>query len=192
MKLQLGIAAMIVVAVMMVIGPSKAQTCLENANNQLDMNACASKSFQQADAQLNAVFQQILKEYAHDPVFLGKLKIAQQAWVTYRDAELAALFPHSGGRARYGSAFPMCTSSAQESLARSRTAALKRWLDGTRRNKTELFISSRARNRPRGAIILKESCKTSLRIYHLYHSLENQVARRRAELDNGVINAARR
>ena len=72
------------------------------------------------------------------------------------------------------------------------TTKLKRWLDGTRRSRKRLSIPSRAKNHPRGAILLKESSKTSLRIYHTYHALENQVARRKAELDKRILRQVNR
>jgi len=138
MKRQLGIAVIaLLVTNITAAGSAESQqhaakTCIQTAYTQLEMNECASTSFQRADAELNSVFQQILKEYGDDTVFIEKLRISQRAWIVFRDAELDALFPKTGNRRRvYGSVFPMCWSYALGSLTRTRTAELRRWLNGT-------------------------------------------------------------
>ncbi|MBS7564127.1 DUF1311 domain-containing protein [Mucilaginibacter sp. Bleaf8] len=98
-----------------------------HAQTQTSMNATAATGYQQADKELNTVYQKILKQYAKQPVFIKKLKTAQRLWVQLRDAELAAKYPSPGA---YGSAEPMCKATYLESLTRERTKFLRVWLDG--------------------------------------------------------------
>lgn len=55
-----------------------------DAQDQHTMNRCAQEEFQKADAELNKVYQQLLLklETAHKE----KLRLAQRAWVVFRDA----------------------------------------------------------------------------------------------------------
>ena len=97
------------------------------AQSQTAMNMDAGSGYQKADKELNMVYQKILKEYAAQPLFVKKLKVAQRLWIQLRDAELAAKYPKGGS---YGSVEPMCESLYLESLTRERTKFLKIWLTG--------------------------------------------------------------
>lgn len=100
---------------------------------QAQINACAGAAFGRADAELNRVWQAIQTKYADQPVFLARLKAAQRAWLSFRDAEMAARFPLAPGQqahVEYGSVFPMCESQLKATLTAQRTAQLKVWLDG--------------------------------------------------------------
>jgi uncharacterized protein YecT (DUF1311 family) len=104
--------------------------CMDNAQSQADMTACSSQSLSAADKELNQVYQQVLSKYAKDPVFIGKLKTAQKAWLAFRDAELAARFPDND-KSNYGSVYPMCAHNELEAMTRKRTEELRAWLKGT-------------------------------------------------------------
>ena len=104
--------------------------CMDNAQSQAAMNACASQSLSAADKELNQVYQQVLHKYAKDTVFIGKLKAAQKAWLAFRDAELAARFPVED-KTNYGSVYPMCASNELEAMTLKRTEELREWLKGT-------------------------------------------------------------
>jgi uncharacterized protein YecT (DUF1311 family) len=82
-----------------------------------------------AEAALNAVYQQVLSEYSADPIFIDAFVAAQRAWLAYRSAELLARFPHRTSR-MHGSVLPMCTSLVGEELTRQRIAHLRQWLTG--------------------------------------------------------------
>lgn len=101
--------------------------CLEKAQTQFEMNACAGDELAAADAELNRVYQAILEKYKDDSLFIEKLRAAQRAWLAYRDAELEAKFPPSDG---HGSVFPMCAAQHKAKLTRERVAKLREWLDG--------------------------------------------------------------
>lgn len=89
------------------------------------INQQADASFQQADAALNRVYQQIRRQYRDQPRFLDKLKAAQLAWIRFRDAELQARYPPTADgdpSISDGSMYPTCIASAMERLTRERTA----------------------------------------------------------------------
>jgi len=101
--------------------------------NQMELNACAADEYAAADKEMNTVYRQILKEYADEPLFLGKLKIAQRLWVQLRDAETEARFPvgsNENPRDVWGSAMPMDVDTYRAELTRQRTKQLRVWIDG--------------------------------------------------------------
>jgi uncharacterized protein YecT (DUF1311 family) len=105
--------------------------CFDKAQTQADLNSCAGEEYAAADAELNRVYKQILEKYRDEPKFIAKLRAAQRAWLTYRDAELDAKFPHADEKSvYYGSIFPMCDSQYKAGLTRERVAKLREWLDG--------------------------------------------------------------
>src|SRR5687767_11940624 len=87
--------------------------CFEKATTQLESNDCAARQYQEADAELNRVYKAILEKHKEDKLFVEKLRAAQRAWLTYRDAEIEAKYPHAGEAHYYGSIFPMCDSLYQ-------------------------------------------------------------------------------
>ncbi|MGD8176784.1 lysozyme inhibitor LprI family protein [Marinimicrobium sp. ARAG 43.8] len=93
-------------------------------------------SFQEADAELNRVYQQIRAAYADDDAFLGKLKKAQQAWITLRDADLEARFPADNKQAYYGSVYATCAANVKTTATIERIAFLQQWLDGVEEGET--------------------------------------------------------
>lgn len=100
--------------------------CFERAQTQVELDRCADADYQAADAELNRVYQQVRQRHAGDETFLRRLQAAQKAWLSYRDAELAARYPEPPRS--YGSAFPLCRAALLAELTRERTARLQRWL----------------------------------------------------------------
>lgn len=100
------------------------------AQSQAEMNAEACGAFREADEELKRVYARVLSEYASDAKFVRKLRAAQRAWLTFRDAHLEARFPAEDKRGAYGSVFPMCFCGVQEELTRARTAQLTKWVEG--------------------------------------------------------------
>jgi uncharacterized protein YecT (DUF1311 family) len=98
------------------------------SQTQLEMNSDSYHIYEDADKELNLVYQQILKDYANDSLFISKLKISQRIWVKFRDAELEMKFPEEEKRVVYGSMYPMCESSYLKRLTIARTEKLKEWL----------------------------------------------------------------
>ena len=111
--------------------PAFAQDVVCNpGGNQLELNACADQEFRKADAELNAVYRQIVTRLAGEPVALAKVKAAQRLWVQLRDADLEARYPvgaDENPRFLYGSMYPMLYSANKAELIRQRT----QWLRAT-------------------------------------------------------------
>lgn len=96
--------------------------------NQLELNACADQDFRKADAELNAVYRQIVTKLAGEPVALAKMKAAQRLWIQLRDADLDARYPvgkDENPRLLYGSMYPMLYSGAKAALTTARVTYLR-------------------------------------------------------------------
>ena len=105
--------------------------CYDTAKTQADLRECADHQAEAADKRLNDVYQLIVREYSTDPAFIAKLKSAQQAWLSFRDAELQAVYPRENKLASYGSVWPMCNLQERTRLTEERTKELQRWMKGT-------------------------------------------------------------
>lgn len=110
--------------------PASGDTCMDSAQSQAAMNACAQQNLGAADKELNQVYQQVLAKYASDKVFIAKLRAAQKAWIAFRDAELEARYPASDKQLQYGSVYPMCANNDREAMTRKRIEQLRAWLKG--------------------------------------------------------------
>jgi uncharacterized protein YecT (DUF1311 family) len=99
------------------------------AQTQMEMNDEAAANYQKADKELNAVYNQILKEYASDPAFIKNLKVSESIWIKFRDAEMKTKYPEREDH-YYGSMHPVCAYNYLESLTVKRTDDLKPWLIG--------------------------------------------------------------
>jgi len=115
---------------------SSGDKCIDNAQTQTAMDECASNSLQVADKELNQVYQQVLTKYASDKVFIAKLRLAQEAWITFRDAELEARYPASNKSGEYGSVYPMCADNELEAMTRQRIEELRMWLKSVKEGET--------------------------------------------------------
>jgi uncharacterized protein YecT (DUF1311 family) len=98
---------------------------------QQPMNACARWDFEQADAELNALWDEVL-EYARvhlsnadegddRPSGEERLRTAQRAWITLRDEHCAVWSYHMRG----GSAEPMLYHGCRADMTRDRIEALR-------------------------------------------------------------------
>lgn len=134
-KIQIQACAPLLLTTLLLFSTVKSEEkidCSAGGSTQMEMNICAGRLLQSADLELNSVYSAVLKQHASDESFVKKLKIAQRAWVAWRDAELDALYPNENPPTEYGSVFPMCRNSKLEQLTRERTKQLKQWLDGTK------------------------------------------------------------
>jgi uncharacterized protein YecT (DUF1311 family) len=94
--------------------------------SQSEMNAQAAKNYKKADAELNKTYQQVMKKYADNVLFIKELKAAQQLWVQFRDAEFKRAYPHYyEGNTYYGSMFSLDKSTFLEKMTKERTKTLK-------------------------------------------------------------------
>ncbi len=99
------------------------------AQTQDEINRQANNAFKDADKELTVIYQSILKDYKLDTVFVKRLRLAQQAWIVFRDAEVKMVFPDRQP-GYYGDVLPQCIANFKEQLTRSRAETLKAWLTG--------------------------------------------------------------
>jgi len=97
------------------------------AQTQAGMNKAACDEYTKTDAELNTIYRQVLRERQADAGFTRKMRAAQRAWIAFRDAHLAALYPAADTRREYGSVYPTCRCAALAETTRKRTEELRRW-----------------------------------------------------------------
>ena len=104
----------------------------DNAMAQFELNACAYKEYERADAAMNAQWKVTtahMKKIDADfdrtqdtrPGYFDTLLAAQRAWLTYRDQHCTG----EGYVMRGGSAEPMVFSGCMTQLTEARTKQLK-------------------------------------------------------------------
>jgi uncharacterized protein YecT (DUF1311 family) len=96
--------------------PSRGQT-------QMQMTQQAEASFEAADAELNAIYDQVTKALPDEPA-RKKLIHAQKAWGIFRDAQAEL----DADQARGGSLQPQIYAMSEEATTRARIAQLKQLL----------------------------------------------------------------
>lgn len=104
--------------------------CNAPAQTQAEMNDGACAKYKKADAEMNAVYLQVLNKYKSQTAFVSKFKAAQRAWVAFRDAHLESLYPEPNKLQAYGSVNPVCRCGVLTELTAERTKQLKQWLNG--------------------------------------------------------------
>lgn len=93
------------------------------ARTQQDLNLCASRAFQQADAELNKLYQQLLKDAG--AAERAKLRAAQLAWLKFRDAHCEyEAFGNTGGSI-YPMVYGFCRAEVTGERARQFRDTLK-------------------------------------------------------------------
>ena len=109
--------------------PRRSTEPCANARTQLELNECYCNQYKKADAEMNQVYQKLISTNTDNKLFIDKLRLAQRAWVSFRDAQLDAIYPVTDDpRAKYGSIYPMCYCMAQTELTVERTKQLQRML----------------------------------------------------------------
>ena len=96
---------------------------------QSEMNRCADLDAREADADLNRVYQELLSKLKNDDTAVKKLRAAQRAWLTFRDAHLQELYPAEDKQQEYGSIYPMCYAQIATAMSKERTVQLRKMLN---------------------------------------------------------------
>lgn len=100
------------------------------AGGQLEMNACASDDLAEADRELNKTYRALLQKEGQNIIFVRKLRVAQKAWLAFRDADLEAMYACEGDpRVCWGSIGPLCYASYKAKVTRERTKRLRELVD---------------------------------------------------------------
>lgn len=97
--------------------------------NQMEMTYCAEQGWQEADADLNAVYKEAMAAMKETDSYLpaelkgaaAALRDAQRAWIPYRDKACEAY----GFQARGGSMEPMLIYGCLATMTRQRVEELK-------------------------------------------------------------------
>jgi len=123
--------ALVALALLAAGQPADALDC-DDARSQAEMNACAARDFEAADAELNRVWRQAIGN-ARDldrepdanaderPSYENTLRDAQRFWLAFRDAQCA----WEGYEARGGSMETMIYETCRSTLTRQRTDQLR-------------------------------------------------------------------
>ncbi|WP_206185451.1 lysozyme inhibitor LprI family protein [Sphingosinicella sp. CPCC 101087] len=104
----------------------------DDPQTQAEMNLCASTDFERADDALNRLWPEVIEavrraDMAFGPAADGRvsgetrLREAQRAWITFRDAHCIAV----GYGARGGSLEPMLFNGCRARVTRERTDQLR-------------------------------------------------------------------
>ena len=100
-------------------------TCSDAAKTQMEMNACAGAEAVRADKQLNDVYAQVRAIAAKMPEAAAKVKIAERAWITFRDAYIEATYPAKDKQTEYGSMYALDVALLRAKLTRQQISALQ-------------------------------------------------------------------
>ncbi len=109
-----------------VVVPQGGQHQCEQAGSQYEATACAGREYKQADAELNKVYQQVLRQEDKDGQ--ARLKAAQLNWLKFRDTECA----YEAGDYIGGTMRPMVAAFCLAAVTNDRTKQLKEILQARR------------------------------------------------------------
>jgi len=73
-----------------------AESCTD-AETQAAMNDCSGQTFEEADQALNSIYREIMQRLAGEPETIDRLKQAQRAWISFRDAECSFVLSNAQG-----------------------------------------------------------------------------------------------
>ncbi len=96
------------------------QDACKDATTQVEMNQCSAKEAQDADKQLNDLYRTVLEKLTPDNK--NSLRVAQRAWIAYRDADCAGEAELYKG----GSIAPLIKTACVAKLTNERIAEIKR------------------------------------------------------------------
>jgi uncharacterized protein YecT (DUF1311 family) len=127
---------MVLAALMAAAPAEESQWNCENPGPQQEMNWCATRDFEKADAALNEQWKKTVvamkqrdtgwdASFDDRPGFFDMLLEAQRAWLKYRDAHCAS----EGYIFRGGSMEPFMVSTCKKKLTEERTRQLKDLLE---------------------------------------------------------------
>jgi len=93
---------------------------------QIELNVCAYEEFVAADQALNKTYQALLSKEGADALYVAKLRLAQKAWIEFRDAELEATFACAKDDPKlcWGSVYPLAFNTVKTRLTNERNLRL--------------------------------------------------------------------
>lgn len=99
--------------------------------NQVELNTCAENDYKVADKELNSTWKQLIKKKKENKLYVEKMKVSQNLWIKFRDAEVEAKFAceDSNMRSCWGSMYPLLRLSVLTSLTKERTKQLQTYME---------------------------------------------------------------
>jgi uncharacterized protein YecT (DUF1311 family) len=107
--------------------PVQEHNVCHNPQTQRELNACAVKEYKEADDELNKMYQHAISRL--DKEQRSQLRIAQRAWVKFRDAHCKFASMESGGGTMYQTLYYECLKAISESRITDLEKALKSLLN---------------------------------------------------------------
>jgi uncharacterized protein YecT (DUF1311 family) len=103
------------------------RACSDKANTQAEMTACADAEAKRVDAKLNSTYRALLAKVESQPAAVAKIKAAERAWVTYRNAYIEATYPakDKATATEYGSMYPLDVALLRAKLTQRQVTALE-------------------------------------------------------------------
>ena len=99
--------------------------CMAKANTQMAMNLCAEYEAIRSDDELAGQYNRLLVTADSVPGAVEKIIAVQEAWRSYRDAYINAMYPAEDKQATYGSVFQMETLLLRADLTRRQILAVR-------------------------------------------------------------------
>jgi uncharacterized protein YecT (DUF1311 family) len=103
----------------------QAESCLDKAETQAELNICASEESKRADFELDKTYRNLLKLVRSNTKAVNAIRLSEKAWKQYRDSYLKAMYPEKDKPQSYGSFFPMEFDLLAADLTREHIKALK-------------------------------------------------------------------
>jgi uncharacterized protein YecT (DUF1311 family) len=103
-------------------GPANAADC--DDKTQSGLNCCCGSKLVAEEAEMNDLLRKVLLHPDTDKVTATRVRASQKAWLAFKTAQLAAMFPHNAQRQYYGSAFALCYCEAARALVADRSNQL--------------------------------------------------------------------
>jgi len=128
-EMRFQLLAMILAPAFVLAAQSPERTsCMAVARTTTEMHKCVDEEAIRADAELNRVYQELLSRAAKNAEAVRKIRAARRAWIGFRDAHVASVFPSDDKQGQYGSIYPVCVVEILADLTRQRTAMLRAML----------------------------------------------------------------
>ncbi len=95
------------------------RACNDHARTQSEMNQCAAGEAQHTEMQLNDTYTKLRTSLRRNRDAAGTLRLAELAWIRYRNAYIAAMYPVRDKQVAYGTIYPMEVALLRAQLTQS-------------------------------------------------------------------------
>jgi uncharacterized protein YecT (DUF1311 family) len=99
-------------------------TRFATAMTQASINACASEEAERADTELSRLYSELLSLVGGRREIVVKIKTAQNAWLSWRDAYMDAMYPAKDKQFEYGSVYPTNANLLRAKLTQQQIGAV--------------------------------------------------------------------